>query len=156
MPYLHWSFSAKEPYNQWIFCGKWRASYKTSYGSSPPCTRDLSMFPVETWYSTLQGKYWQFACMSFALDTDWLAEYQNILSFIGLFCKRDLLTHTHTHIDTDLTGLLSSHTLIERNPPPPGGFPLYYVSSSRTVCNRPPSKDLWEDKLLSSHNKQVK
>ena len=25
-----------------------------------------------------------------------------------------------------------------KNPPPPGGFPIYYVPSSRTVCKRTP------------------
>jgi len=34
-------------------------------------------------------------------------------------------------------------TLIERNPPP-GGFPIYFVPSSRTVWKRTPSKDLYQ------------
>jgi len=29
-----------------------------------------------------------------------------------------------------------------KKPPPPGGFPIYYVSSSRTVSERTPSKHL--------------
>jgi len=33
------------------------------------------------------------------------------------------------------------YTLIERNPPPGGGFPIYYVPSSRTV----PHQEPWED-----------
>jgi len=31
--------------------------------------------------------------------------------------------------------------LIERNPPPPGGVPLYYVPSSRTVSKRTPIEE---------------
>ena len=31
-----------------------------------------------------------------------------------------------------------ANTLIGRNPPPTGGFPIYYVPSSRTVCKRTP------------------
>jgi len=35
---------------------------------------------------------------------------------------------------------ISSYRMIERNPPwgPPGGFPIYYVPSSRTMCERTP------------------
>ena len=32
--------------------------------------------------------------------------------------------------------------LIERTPPPLGGFPIYYVPSSRTVCKRTPLEGL--------------
>ena len=38
----------------------------------------------------------------------------------------------------------STHTLdilIERTPPPPGGFPIYYVPSSRTVSKRTPLEE---------------
>ena len=28
----------------------------------------------------------------------------------------------------------------QKKPPPPGGFPIYYVPSSRTVCKRPPRR----------------
>jgi len=31
--------------------------------------------------------------------------------------------------------------LIERNPPPPGGFPTYYVPSSRTARKRTPLEE---------------
>jgi len=31
--------------------------------------------------------------------------------------------------------------LIERNPPPPGEFPVYYVPSSRTVSKRTPLEE---------------
>ena len=34
-----------------------------------------------------------------------------------------------------------SSILIERNPPPLGGVPFYYVPSSRTVCKRTPLED---------------
>jgi len=37
MPYLHRSFPTKEPYHSWLFCEKWPANYKASYGSLPPC-----------------------------------------------------------------------------------------------------------------------
>ena len=32
-------------------------------------------------------------------------------------------------------------TVIERNPPPLGGFPIYYVPSSKTVCKRTPFEE---------------
>ena len=34
-------------------------------------------------------------------------------------------------------------TKVDRKKPPPGGFFIYYVPSSRTVCKRTPSKDLY-------------
>ena len=34
--------------------------------------------------------------------------------------------------------LIPVTTLIERNHPTPGGFSIYYVPSSRTVCKRTP------------------
>ena len=37
---------------------------------------------------------------------------------------------THTHITQRL--------FARKNPPPPGGFAIYYVPSSRTVCKRTP------------------
>ena len=41
MPYLSRSFSAKEPYNQWLFCEKY-PQLKASYGYSPPCYDESS------------------------------------------------------------------------------------------------------------------
>jgi len=34
-----------------------------------------------------------------------------------------------------------THKLIERNPPPRGGFPIYYVPSSRTKSKRTPLEE---------------
>ena len=63
-------------------------------------------------------------------------------------------THTHTHtlctfLNIEMTYTADAplhftrpqthtHTLIERTPPPPGGFSIYYVPSSRTVSKRTP------------------
>jgi len=44
-----------------------------------------------------------------------------------------LARDTHAH--------LSIHILIERTTPPPGGFPIYYVPSSRTVSKRAPLEE---------------
>jgi len=38
MPYLYRSFSAKEPYDSWLFCGKQPVQLKASRASSPPCS----------------------------------------------------------------------------------------------------------------------
>jgi len=37
-----------------------------------------------------------------------------------------------------LTVIKAIIIMIDGNPPPPGGFPIYYVPSSRTVCKRTP------------------
>jgi len=42
MPYLYLSFSAKEHCNWWLFCGIWPATYKACYGTSSPCTTQMS------------------------------------------------------------------------------------------------------------------
>jgi len=34
-----------------------------------------------------------------------------------------------------------SRKIARKNPPPPGGFPIYYVPSSRNVCNRTPLEE---------------
>jgi len=39
VPYFYRSISAKEPYNEWLFCGKRPATYKASYASSPLCSK---------------------------------------------------------------------------------------------------------------------
>jgi len=38
IPYLYRSFSAKKPYNSWLFSKKWPATYCVTYGSLPPCS----------------------------------------------------------------------------------------------------------------------
>jgi len=56
------------------------------------------------------------------------------------FCYKAWVTKVDVHYF-----LASMSTLIERTPPPrgsPGGFPICYVPSSRTVCKRTPSKHL--------------
>ena len=49
MPYLYTSFSAKEPYNEWLFWRKGPATYKTSCGSSPPCTWEQPAWLICEW-----------------------------------------------------------------------------------------------------------
>jgi len=47
--------------------------------------------------------------------------------------------HVNVHIHIGLFGVSAGLFLansIERNLPPPGGFPIYYVPSSRTVWKR--------------------
>jgi len=43
------------------------------------------------------------------------------------------------------TPLILTHTSVHqadrKNPPPPGGFPIYYVPSSRTVSKRTPLEE---------------
>jgi len=58
----------------------------------------------------------------------------------------DMYTHTHAlethgmHRDTRHENTHIQNILIERNPPP-GGFPIFYVPSSRTVCKRTPLEE---------------
>ena len=52
------------------------------------------------------------------------------LSQMGLQGRENFLGTTIVIIDES--------TLIERTPLPQGGFPIYYVPSSRTVCERTP------------------
>jgi len=49
-------------------------------------------------------------------------------------CHIDM-SHNVTH-DTQM-----SHNVDRKTPPPPGGFPIYYVPSSRTVCKRTPLEE---------------
>ena len=44
----------------------------------------------------------------------------------------------HVSMSENSIPMLGLLELIERNPPPPGGFPIYYVPSSRTVSKRTP------------------
>ena len=46
MPYLCRSFSAKELYNQWLFCGKWPASYGSSTPSMYLCRSFFAKEPL--------------------------------------------------------------------------------------------------------------
>jgi len=40
VPYLYRSFSAKEPYQSWPFCGKRPVTYHAFYASLPPCCHE--------------------------------------------------------------------------------------------------------------------
>jgi len=101
---------------------------KVSYGSLPPCN-DL-IFRLHRTSSMPTGR---------------LTLCDNTLQHTATHCNT--LQHNATHCNTlrtpnfvrYLTKLATN--LIERNPPPPGGFPIYYVPSSRTVSNRTPLEE---------------
>ena len=42
------------------------------------------------------------------------------------------------HVSTDVFRGCLSRDVDRKKPPPLGGFPIYYVPSSRTVCKRTP------------------
>jgi len=55
------------------------------------------------------------------------------------------MTHSHVTQTFHMCPDSSISTQSDRKKsPPPGGFPICYVPSSRTVCRRPPSKDLYQ------------
>jgi hypothetical protein len=47
--------------------------------------------------------------------------------------------HEYIHMYTCVIYIHVLYVYIDRKkPPPPGGFPIYYVPSSRTMCKRTP------------------
>jgi len=49
---------------------------------------------------------------------------------------RDVKREVKSEVKRELT-----REVHRKNPPPPGGFPIYYVPSSRTVCKRTPLEE---------------
>jgi len=69
----------------------------------------------------------------------WDVQYVLILAYVLCRSQHPHPALTHSYVTRLIHKFIcDSSTLIERTPPPPGRFPIYYVPSSRTVSKRTP------------------
>jgi len=103
MPYLCMSFSAKEPYNEWLFCGKkliWLCHFlqKSHVMSGSFAKRNLfDMWRIYTWH--VYGTYWYVTCILIYIYTSRSYAWHTYLyTYTHLVTMRDIYTYIHIHI----------------------------------------------------------
>ena len=111
---------------------------RIAYASHHPYQLRMSRRMIGIWHiheSSLRHVYTKSSCLSSSISLT------NKSSF-NIICLTDCTANADVSIlcDRYFNMIIQKHSchFDRKNPPPPGGFPIYYVPSSRTVCKRTP------------------